>query len=568
VITRSRGAGQRAARPPQVGPGESGEGAGSGLSSRPEGPVWSGSRDRSNLAFVVLIGFAVAVALALRWSALDSQSLWGDEGYTLWISRLSPSDIWRTLALDTSSPLYYILVHYWVKCVGSSAASLRALSALFATLSVPLFYLIARKMLAERTAIWLAMMLYAVSYLQVWYSKEARCYTLLVFLSLGSVYCLLLCLESSNPLRLCSLALFLAASLYTHNMALFYLPGLALMWFVYPAERPIRARVRDALIVFSLVLLLYIPWLPTLRAQHQGIQGIYWVPTPGGRTILNSLFVLSGFDVSTLQAVFRDAIFHGRFHTQRLFGFWTWAPVVLMIFVLCILGALCAKRAADRRKIAALLVYSTIPVVLVFVDSRVSTPVYLDRLFLGCCALLPVLLCAAIAFHIGTARKVYQLIGLFVLVATTISLFGYLRHERKQDWRGATEYLMKLPQTRRLAVTVPDFGQVLVQYYVSRLSKSYPPIEVTGLLARFNPPDPGLQRRTVQNEQSGVALALLSQAMIRGKYKEVDVLVSPGAPPHLVKSALAFLHCDSVDCVEFCGPLEVRRCAVQSSIGD
>lgn len=114
----------------------------------------------------------------------------------------------------------------------------------------------------------------------------------------------------------------------------------------------------------------------------------------------------SGFDVATLQDIFRS-----RFHVLRLFGFWTWAPIVSMIFVSCVIGGLYAAHSEDRRKLAALLVYLISPVVLVFVYSLWSTPIYINRVFLGSCILLPVAFCAPIAFQVGTPKKLWQLMG-------------------------------------------------------------------------------------------------------------------------------------------------------------
>lgn len=294
-----------------------------GILVQNQGRIWGSWQHRSTFLFVVLISFAVTVALLQRWLGLDSQSLWLDEGYSLWFSAFPPKTIWHALQRDTSAPLYYILLHYWRSCFGISEFSLRAFSAFLGTLSLPLFYLLARKILADTTSLALAMMLYAVSFFQVWYAQEARCYALLVFLSLASLYCSLRCLENRTTFRLCSLVLLLAATLYTHNIALFYLPGIAAVWFVYPAETTGRARIRDALLIFSAVLFLYMPWLPTLHRQAQITHRAFWVLEPKARDLLDSLCVLSGFDVATLQDVFRS-----RFHVLRLFGFWTWAPIV------------------------------------------------------------------------------------------------------------------------------------------------------------------------------------------------------------------------------------------------
>jgi len=180
------------------------------------------------------------------------------------------------------------------------------------------------------------------------------------------------------------------------------------------------------------------------------------------------------------------------------------------------------------------------------------------------------LFCAPIAFQAGNRRKLFQFIGLLAVIGTAVSAFGYLRRERREDWRGMTDYLLTLPEKRRLSVIVPDIGQPLVHYYASGLSKLGPPIELTGLLTTFDPPDVGLEERFVErnDDPNTDVLALLSRAVASGKYKEIDVAMQPGTVPILVTSTLQYLaaHCASVEIVEFHW-LEVRRCFVQSTDG-
>ena len=64
---------------------------------------------------------------------------------------------------------------------GLSEFAMRSLSALCAAISIPVFYLVARRVLVDKAAEALAMAIFAVTVLQVWYAKEARCYSLLVF---------------------------------------------------------------------------------------------------------------------------------------------------------------------------------------------------------------------------------------------------------------------------------------------------------------------------------------------------------------------------------------------------
>jgi hypothetical protein len=287
------------------------------------------------------------------------------------------------------------------------------------------------------------------------------------------------------------------------------------------------------------------------------VDGSFWMPKPRAKDLLETLCVVSGIDTRTFQDLFRRY-----FPSQTLFGFWTWAPAFLIVFVFCVIGTLYSVRPADRRKSAALLIYSVVPILLVFLDSRLFTPVYIDRVFTGCCVLLPVVLCAPIAFQYGKRRWLFQLICFVILVGTVASAYGYLRRERREDWRGVTEYLLKLPERPRLVVVDSDFCQTLVRYYMSGLFKSYPPIEVTGLQTKFDPPDPGFEASVLQNYQKGGPMPLLAEAMESSKYDEIDVALQPAVSSFKDATDYLTAHCASVEIVEFHW-LEVRRCFVK-----
>jgi 4-amino-4-deoxy-L-arabinose transferase-like glycosyltransferase len=517
-----------------------------------------GSRRYSGLIFATVIALAAIVAIWLRWWGLNTQSLWTDEGYSVWVSHFQPKEIWRILRTDTSTPLYYVALHYWSALFGNSESALRALSALLATLSLPLLFLIASKVLANRTSVALAIALYAFSFFQIWYAQEARCYALLAFLSLASVECALLCLEKPSPPRLLGLALALSASLYTQNMAFFYLPGLAVLWFVYPSQEPIGARSKNALIVAAFALISYIPWLPSSLAQLRMVRGSFWVPEPRPANLLATTCVLGGFDTRTLQNLFRAV-----FHTRVLFGFWTWVPAFVIVLLLCAAGALLCPRPVDRRKGAALLAYSLLPVLLVFVYSRLFTPVYLDRVFVGAAALLPLMLCAPCAFQVGNRKRLFQLLVSVVLVGTAASAFGYLRRERREDWRGATGYLLKLHTRPRLVVVDRDLCLALVHYYATGLFKFYPPVEITGVKAKFDPSKGFQPLGPAKDARALDPTAVLSRAMDSRKYREIDFAFQPDAPSVTEVTDYLNGHCAFVEAVDFHW-IEVRRCFVQS----
>src|SRR5580700_11126504 len=97
---------------------------------------------------IVLV--AILCGIALRFAQLGKMSLWFDEGYTAWVASLSPTQIIRMIRVDTSPPLYYLLLRGWVGMFGHSEAAMRGLSALFSSAALLVFYGIARRLLRDR----------------------------------------------------------------------------------------------------------------------------------------------------------------------------------------------------------------------------------------------------------------------------------------------------------------------------------------------------------------------------------------------------------------------------------
>ena len=218
------------------------------LPQAPASPAPNSSSTPKETLYSILIILAALAGIFARWWALSKTSLWWDEGYSLWISQFSLKEIWRGVAADTSPPLYYFLLHGWIHLFGRSEFALRSMSALFETLSIPIFYLIARRVLQDKLAIAAAMWLYALSAFQAQYARDARFYAVLCFFALAAVYSLIEFMEMRSYVYFAALILCLDAGLYIHNMMLFYLLGIAVLWLVYPAKPNLRRRVLDGLL--------------------------------------------------------------------------------------------------------------------------------------------------------------------------------------------------------------------------------------------------------------------------------------------------------------------------------
>ena len=465
-----------------------------------------------------LTAAAILSAVVLRWFHLGGQSLWFDEAHTEFASGLSPAIIVRFCQSSDHPPLYFLLLHFWRALFGNSEYALRALSALFGTLSLPAFYFLARKVLKDSIAVALAMWLFAFSVMQVWYSREARSYELASFLALVSLYALVLFLERRSVGLFATIVLSIAASLYTHNMMFFYLLALNVVWFTDPSDRAWTQRVKEVLLADALAGVLYLPWVPSLLTQAAVDVGQkhFWALRPTISTLFQTLTVIAGFDAEYL----------------------SWLPGRLLPLSPCRgcivggAGLLCAALVAgglwrvpkaDRGRNVSLLLYCLLPILVVFVLSRITAPLFIDRIFTNSSVVVPIVFAYPLALHKGRkGRVLYGFLGIVLAAATALSGFGYLRYREKDDWRDATGYLLRVPERNRLIIFISRMGEPLFNYYAQRSPAIGPDVTEMALpesfLERFPPP---LGRPINADDINRLKVAVESR-----KYSEIDLVLS------------------------------------------
>jgi mannosyltransferase len=220
-------------------------------------PRWRAAlRDHADAILLVAI---TAVAAAVRFGTLGVQSFDHDEAVTA-VATLQPT-LGGTLNaiahMERTPPLYYVLLWIWAKPlgVGMGQIDLRALSAIFGTFTVPVAFLAGRELVSRRAGV-IAAALVAFNPFLVWFSQEARAYSLLALLSALGLY--LFARTRRNPSRanfaLWSLVSVLA--LATHYFAAFAIVPEALL--LIAGTRP-RARAVGASVVVGAAGLALLP---------------------------------------------------------------------------------------------------------------------------------------------------------------------------------------------------------------------------------------------------------------------------------------------------------------------
>lgn len=215
------------------------------------------------------------LAATLQFSALAAQSLWYDEGFSVWLAHQSPQAIIEVTAADIQPPLYYLLLSAWIHLTGQSEYALRFLSAFFAVLSVPLMWQVARRLTHQPIAGTFAALIVAISPLWLWYGREVRNYALLLAVLLACAYALLRLLQEASVERRIpfTIAALLTIGLYTHYFMLFVVVAWGLVVALFALLRP--RRLRSVLIAFGLPIALYAPWLGIMLTRL-GEDRSYW----------------------------------------------------------------------------------------------------------------------------------------------------------------------------------------------------------------------------------------------------------------------------------------------------
>jgi mannosyltransferase len=251
-------------------------------------------------ALLVLICFGTLI----RSHRLGERVIDHDEAFSWRLIQYPVGELVGRTAADVHPPLYYLLLKAWAAAWGTSLPSLRGFSVLFGGLCLPVMYLLCAELEAHgrppgavphspNAGPVFATFLAAVHVNQVTLSRDARMYALGTFLAGLTAWLLLRALRA--PARWAvwwgAYGAAVAAFCYTHYYALFTVAAQALFaagdLLIRARRGGLRPVVPAALGLVAAVAsaaVLYLPWLPVVRAQIGDVQAHYWIPalTPHG----------------------------------------------------------------------------------------------------------------------------------------------------------------------------------------------------------------------------------------------------------------------------------------------
>jgi len=383
---------------------------------------------------VLVLEAALGATLAFAW--LGGKSLWFDEITTLIFTRSWASLRHYVPRIEPNMSLYYVLLHFWVK-LGEHEIVVRGLSALFGAACVPLTHAVAARLFGSRAG-WLAALLLATNAFFLKYVQQARGYSLVLLLTLGAAYGLLLLLDGVRSWRVwCGTVLAAVLAPFAHLYAVLVLIAFGLAVLV--------ARPRDALRV------------PVL-----------WAGAVIGGALIGTLLLFMNADTGQVSWLapprVRDVA-----ETFRLLaggGRLLWLYALLGGVALC--GA--ARKGAGRQGAWPLVfvpAWFLFPIGAAFVYSVLVSPAVTARYLLVCVPPFAMLAGA------GLARIRPRMLRVAVLLLA-LGMGGreVLRHYRgpsKEQWREATQYVLSDARPGDAMLCYLYVGQEAVEYYMRRL---------------------------------------------------------------------------------------------------
>src|SRR5947209_7952839 len=241
-------------------------------------------------AFLIIL---MAISAVLRTRYISGQ-FWMDEAISTGIASHPLSQIPGLLRHDGSPPLFYFLLHFWIRAFGASEAATHSLSLLFGVLTIPAGYWAGSSLFGRRAGV-MAAILFAFSTWLTTYAQETRMYELMGLRGIiGTAAFLHVFVYRRRP-YVALFAIIEALMLYTHAWGIFFGAGAVVALIpVWIASEDRRGLLRDAVLAYLGAFVLFLPWLPNFiyQSSHTGAP---WAPPPRfGAPVLLSRDLIGG----------------------------------------------------------------------------------------------------------------------------------------------------------------------------------------------------------------------------------------------------------------------------------
>lgn len=370
----------------------------------------------------------LALGVGLRIVNLDKFDFWFDEASAVLQARnIETIDFTQ----DNNPPLYVYALHLWGKYFDSEYG-LRLLSVLFGSMAIIMVFVLGRLLYETKIALISAFIL-AVSPFHIYYSREARRYSMSFLLSLLAVYFFIKSFQKGRMRFWAGFIIFTVLSIYCHYVNV--LNWMFLVVFFLMAQKTLNKEIKiKGWISNFLILVSFAPWFLIIFARLEGVERVlsdygkaFWGQSPSFRALFMTFKNFSAGYNASMAACLASVIIFFFFFNRGIFALREKKKKELVLSLLCLSGPIFTACIISLHK-----------------------PFYIDRFFISSSVFYYFIIAGGLS-GLGNKKLVFSLLLLSGLSFFSLKNYygnvfpplreAYAWEQRRQDHKAIAEYI-------------------------------------------------------------------------------------------------------------------------------
>lgn len=374
---------------------------------------------QKNKILPLLISILV-ISFLVRAYHLGSENLWSDEGVTVYHSDKPVLDnIQWSLAIGYF-PLYHIILSSWTKFFGVSEFSVRFPSLIFGVLAVYAVFQIATFMFNKKVGVYSSIIM-ALSPFSVYYSQEARVYTLLLLLSLYSIYFYLRYIKSAKNKHMAGYIISTLLMLSSHPPAIFILIFQNMHYFLL-----VRKKIKKWLLIQLSLSVALIPLIWITVPNLSRVSNYFIAPKPDLATLMRTFYIFSAGVTYEIESMVVGGVI------SILFA------IFISITLFKMVKDVKKSSTSESNKTIFLFLWLCVPAILLVLQAYFYYSIYFEKYIMVSSAALYIL----IALCISRFKQGIQFVSIVTVIVFSLSiLYMDFNAQNKESWEDAADYI-------------------------------------------------------------------------------------------------------------------------------
>ncbi|MFH1397313.1 MAG: glycosyltransferase family 39 protein [Candidatus Omnitrophota bacterium] len=415
------------------------------------------------------------IGIFLRLYNLTGKSIWYDEACSLNQAAYSWNDIFfhNDINHPLPKPVYFILLKSWAVLSGYNEFSVRLLSVIFGVISIFAIYKLGKIMFGEKTGL-ISAFLIAISPYNIYYSQQARYYTLFLILSLTSMFFFIKIITGKESKRILYFWYTLANILifYTFQVGIYILIIQYFIFLMFKKKIVNKAdwlKTQKILFAFLLPILYFYVAFIIFNVGNYNDSHLKFNPSgPNLNSLIETIEVFSYGGPTQAHAGVGFRIADERLIAPRIL-----AVLFCFLFILSFFYYRRIKNTASevglsyKDRIIFLWLWLFLSISGLYLFSNLIRPMYLTRYLIGIAPSFYIIIAGVLA---KMSKVKCRILIVTIIFFSVFSLNVLYFPGPDRDWRKAARYINALIKNNDILVLAPVM-QILPFWYYYKYKK-------------------------------------------------------------------------------------------------